>query len=63
MRSDEVLHVLDRLAAEGIVAWVDGRWGVDALLEQHTRDHSDVDLVTDAAAMPRFNAGPARRKI
>jgi lincosamide nucleotidyltransferase A/C/D/E len=56
MRSDEVLLVLDRLAAEGMIAWVDGGWGVDALLEQQTRDHSDLDLVIDTAAIPRFKA-------
>jgi lincosamide nucleotidyltransferase A/C/D/E len=56
MRSDEVLAVLDRLEAEGIVAWVDGGWGVDALLERQTRDHSDLDLVIDAAAVPSFRS-------
>ena len=44
MRSDEVRPVLDRLAAEDILAWVDGGWGIDALLEEQTRDHSDLDL-------------------
>jgi lincosamide nucleotidyltransferase A/C/D/E len=56
MRADEVLHVLDRLKAEGIIAWVDGGWGVDALLERQTRDHSDLDLVMDAAAISGFKA-------
>ena len=56
MRGDEVLHVLDQLMAEGIVAWVDGGWGVDALLGRQTRHHSDLDLVIDAAALSRFNA-------
>jgi lincosamide nucleotidyltransferase A/C/D/E len=51
MRSDDVLHVLDRLAAERILAWVDGGWGIDALLERQTRDHADLDLVIDAAAV------------
>ena len=52
MQSDEVLAVLDRLADEGTAAWVDGGWGVDALLERQTRDHSDLDLVIDAVAVP-----------
>jgi lincosamide nucleotidyltransferase A/C/D/E len=56
MRSDEVLDVLDQIMAEGIIAWVDGGWGVDALLERQTRHHSDLDLVIDAAAISRFNA-------
>ena len=56
MQGDEVLDVLDRLAAQGTVAWVDGGWGVDALLERQTRDHSDLDLVIDAAAVPAFTS-------
>ena len=56
MRSEEVLRVLDWLAGEGIVVWVDGGWGVDALLERQTRDHSDLDLVMDALAISSFNA-------
>ena len=55
MRSEDVLDVLDRLAAEGVVAWVDGGWGVDALLQQQTRGHSDLDLVIDAAAVSRLS--------
>ena len=39
-----VLAVLDRLAAAGVRCWVDGGWGVDALLGRRTRDHGDLDL-------------------
>lgn len=37
-----VLHLLERV---GATAWVDGGWGVDALVGQTTRVHSDLDLV------------------
>ena len=37
MSSDDVVQILDRLAACGIEAWVDGGWGVDALLGDQTR--------------------------
>jgi lincosamide nucleotidyltransferase A/C/D/E len=57
MRSDDVRRVLDRLAAEDIVAWVDGGWGIDALLEEQTRDHSDLDLVVDRAAVATIATG------
>jgi lincosamide nucleotidyltransferase A/C/D/E len=63
MRTDEVLDILDRLAAEGILAWVDGGWGVDALLERQTRDHSDLDLVIDAAAVPSFTSALLAEKF
>jgi lincosamide nucleotidyltransferase A/C/D/E len=45
MRAEDVLAALDRLAPVGIVVWLDGGWGVDALLEELTRAHSDLDLV------------------
>lgn len=41
----EALRVLDALCLTGIDAWVDGGWGVDALLAEQTREHRDLDLV------------------
>src|SRR4051794_23051931 len=43
MDAPAVLEVLDRL--DGIGVWVDGGWGVDALLGEATREHRDLDLV------------------
>ena len=43
--SDDVGEILDRLAVCGIEVWVDGGWGVDALLGEQTRVHDDLDLV------------------
>jgi len=47
----EVVSVLDALAAAGVDAWVDGGWGVDALLGEQTRDHADLDLVVALGAV------------
>ena len=41
----ELLRILDLLATESIGVWIDGGWGVDALLERQTREHDDLDLV------------------
>lgn len=41
----EVLEVLDALAAADIEVWLDGGWGIDALLGTQHREHDDVDLV------------------
>jgi lincosamide nucleotidyltransferase A/C/D/E len=30
-----------------IPIWIDGGWGIDALLEKQTRDHSDLDIVIE----------------
>jgi lincosamide nucleotidyltransferase A/C/D/E len=45
---------MDLLAAEGVVGWLDGGWGVDALLGVQTRPHADLDLAVDAAALDRL---------
>jgi lincosamide nucleotidyltransferase A/C/D/E len=37
--------VLDQLEGAGLVVWLDGGWGVDALLGRQTRPHRDLDLV------------------
>jgi len=41
----DVVEVLNLLKSAGATAWVDGGWGVDALLGETTREHSDLDLV------------------
>jgi lincosamide nucleotidyltransferase A/C/D/E len=43
--TDDVLMVLDRLDRDGLGVWLDGGWGVDALLGRHSRPHRDLDLV------------------
>jgi len=45
MTASGVFTVLSALRAAGATAWVDGGWGVDALLGRTTREHSDLDLV------------------
>jgi GrpB-like predicted nucleotidyltransferase (UPF0157 family) len=52
--SDDVLELLDRLDAAGIEWWVDGGWGVDALLGYETRPHDDLDLAVPAHAIARL---------
>jgi lincosamide nucleotidyltransferase A/C/D/E len=41
----DVLGILDRLDQAGLVVWLEGGWGVDALLGRHSRPHQDLDLV------------------
>ena len=42
--SDDVLRILDLLHAAGVDVWLDGGWGVDALLREQTRPHDDLDI-------------------
>ncbi|MCE7981403.1 MAG: amino acid transporter [Caldilinea sp. CFX5] len=45
MNPTTVLHILDLLATAGVPVWLDGGWGVDALLGRITRSHNDLDLI------------------
>jgi len=43
----EVLAVLDALTSAGCRFWLEGGWGVDALLGRQSRPHRDVDVDID----------------
>ena len=45
MGSDDVVQVVNALGAAGVTVWVDGGWGVDALLGEQTRPHDDLDMI------------------
>ena len=45
--ASDVLEVVDALTSAGIDSWLDGGWGVDALLGEQTRPHQDIDLVVE----------------
>jgi len=44
MPADHVVGIYNLLESHGIKIWVDGGWGVDALLEEQTREHGDLDI-------------------
>ncbi len=54
MTGADVLHVIDLLEAAGVPVWVDGGWGVDALLGEQTRPHDDLDLALEHRDLVRF---------
>ena len=43
MKAQDVLELYTLLQAHGVQIWIDGGWGVDALLERQTRPHKDLD--------------------
>jgi len=45
VRAETVVELLDLLQSSGVDSWVDGGWGVDALLGYQSRPHEDLDLV------------------
>jgi lincosamide nucleotidyltransferase A/C/D/E len=54
MAADDVLEVLRRLDAAGIDWWIDGGWGVDALLGEQTRAHDDLDFAVRRESVDRL---------
>jgi lincosamide nucleotidyltransferase A/C/D/E len=53
---EDVVEAVDALG--GLRFWLDGGWGVDALLGEQTREHSDLD-----AAIDREDLADADRRL
>jgi len=47
--ASDVVELLSWLEQHGINAWLNGGWGVDALLGHQTREHEDLDITISAA--------------
>ena len=45
MTTDKVHWFLNLFDELGITVWIDGGWGVDALLGECTREHQDLDIM------------------
>jgi lincosamide nucleotidyltransferase A/C/D/E len=43
--AEDVTEIMSALGQQGVAAWLDGGWGVDALVGHQTRPHGDLDLV------------------
>jgi lincosamide nucleotidyltransferase A/C/D/E len=56
LTAGEVLDAIDRLDGAGIGWWIDGGWGVDALLGEETRPHDDLDLVVERKHIGKLHA-------
>jgi lincosamide nucleotidyltransferase A/C/D/E len=58
--AEDVVELYSGLLAEGVRVWVDGGWGIDALLGRQTRPHKDFDAIAafeDLPALTRFLSG------
>ncbi len=60
MEPAEAVRVVTALKSDGVDVWLDGGWGVDALLEEQVREHDDLDLLVELAATPTLVAALAR---
>ena len=52
MDARSVLSVIATLERAGVRVWLDGGWGVDALVGEQTRDHDDLDCVIALSDAP-----------
>jgi hypothetical protein len=55
MTQDDVVEILGLLVPQVIDVWVDGGWGVDALLGYQSRTHNDIDLVVSHSDVERLS--------
>ena len=54
MPSKDVIDFYASFENLGIKVWVDGGWGVDALLGKQTRFHEDLDIAVEAKHVPNL---------
>ena len=45
IHAEDVIHICQNLAANSIQVWLTGGWGIDALLQEQTRAHKDLDII------------------
>ncbi len=51
MSAEQLLTILGDLESIGAKTWLDGGWGVDALLGEQTRTHKDADFFIEKKEM------------
>lgn len=56
MNLTDVIDLYTELNNLGIEVWLDGGWGVDALLGEQTRRHADLDIVIQQKDVPKLRA-------
>ncbi|HET6595605.1 MAG TPA: hypothetical protein VFG81_08285 [Anaerolineales bacterium] len=56
MNAEDVVELYALLLEHGVQIWIDGGWGIDALLEQRTRPHKDLDAFVAFEDLPTLTA-------
>ncbi len=52
MNAEDVVVLYTLLQERGVQVWVDGGWGIDALLQHQTRPHKDFDALVHFDDLP-----------
>ena len=50
----DAIEIITYAEENEINIWIDGGWGVDALLEEETRAHNDIDLFVEESNSKKF---------
>ena len=45
VRAEDVISIYQRLSTNNVQIWLTGGWGIDALLQEETRPHKDLDFI------------------
>ncbi len=61
MQAEDVCELYMLLLNQGVQLWLDGGWGIDALLERQTRPHKDLDAFVAFADLPTLTAVLSQR--
>jgi lincosamide nucleotidyltransferase A/C/D/E len=61
MTSLALVELLQLIEEAEIQVWLDGGWGVDALLGRQTRTHKDIDIILPVADVPKLQVLLARK--
>ncbi|HEV2706780.1 MAG TPA: nucleotidyltransferase family protein [Pyrinomonadaceae bacterium] len=61
MSSAALVELLRLFESASIPVWLDGGWGVDALLQRQTRSHKDVDIILPVGDVPKLQGLLAER--
>lgn len=54
MDASTVRQLVAQLQDAGIAVWLDGGWGIDALLGRETRPHHDLDVIVRVSDVPKL---------
>jgi lincosamide nucleotidyltransferase A/C/D/E len=52
MPKKDLVDLMKTIQQSSLEIWLDGGWGVDALLGQQTREHLDVDIIIRTSDVP-----------
>src|SRR3972149_8624225 len=63
MPASSLIELVQRLDDDAIAVWLDGGWGVDALLGHQSRKHRDVDVIMREADVPKALQILGRRSL